>query len=165
MFQTHTSKLYGQISIEEIMMQFPVWKNYFQRFLPQDNNAKVLDIGCGNGGFVHFLHETGYASAEGVDVSEEQVELSQRLQIKGITCSDLSAYLADKQEVFDAVFARDVIEHFYKDEVLDIFSVVHRALKPGEGYLSFRFQMVKVLWLAGFDMVISAMNCALLKVA
>ena len=73
---THTAKLYGYTTIGDIEKQFPAWRRYFQRFLPNDNSARILDIGCGCGGFVHFLHKAGYALAEGVDVSKEQVELS-----------------------------------------------------------------------------------------
>lgn len=128
---THTSNLYGHASIEDIIKQFPVWGKYFQRFFPKSKNANILDIGCGDGGFVHFLHESGYARAEGVDVSQEQVKLSRHLNIRGITHSSIFGYLEGKQDVYDVIFARDVIEHFNKEEVLDIFSCVHRALKPG----------------------------------
>lgn len=51
----HTKKLYGEISIEKIQKQFKFWKYYFSEFLPADKNVKILDAGCGNGGFVYWL--------------------------------------------------------------------------------------------------------------
>jgi len=127
---THTSRLYSQEILPQIEAQFSTWRQYFYRFLPEDKNARLLDIGCGNGGFVYFLQQLGYAMTEGVELSEEQVEASRKLAIQQIVCADLTVYLSDKHEVFDAIFARDVIEHFNKDEVLAIFSAVLKALKP-----------------------------------
>lgn len=128
---SHTSNLYGSMTIERIGAQFPTWRSYFQRFLPVSRDVRILDIGCGNGAFVHFLHESGYQRAEGFDVSPEQVEESRRLGIPGITCADSAAFLSDKHGAYDIVFARDVIEHLHKDEVMAIFAGVHQALKPG----------------------------------
>ena len=54
-----------------------------------------------------------------------------QLDIHQIVCADLSVYLADKHATFDIIFARDVIEHFKKDEVLEIFCASYQALKPG----------------------------------
>ena len=128
---THTSILYGHATLGKILAQFPTWNNYFRKFLPANHDAKILDIGCGSGGFVYFLHQAGYHGAEGVDFSPEQVELARQLKIRGITCSDLTAFLTDKRDAYDVVFARDVIEHFEKDEVMAILAAVHQALKPG----------------------------------
>jgi len=54
---THTLPLYGEVGLIEIKKQFPAWQKYFGRFLPQDKNAKIIDLGCGNGGFVYWLQQ------------------------------------------------------------------------------------------------------------
>jgi cyclopropane fatty-acyl-phospholipid synthase-like methyltransferase len=128
---THTSKMYGEATLDGVRAQYPAWESYFGRFLPRRNDAKLLDIGCGNGGFVHFLHERGCARAEGVDVSPEQVALASKLGIRNISCADIAAFLSGRREEFDVIFARDVIEHFAKEEVLGVFDAIRQALVPG----------------------------------
>lgn len=107
------------------------WRYYFRRFLPAGTSARILDLGCGDGVFVAFLRHSGYQHVEGVDISAEQVALSRKLGVPGITCGDFFEYLKDREGAYDLVFARDVIEHLTKDEVLDAFDAVHRALREG----------------------------------
>ena len=76
---THTSHLYGETTINGIERQFPAWKWYYGKFLIKDKSAKILDAGCGNGGFLYFLRSLGYENTAGIDISREQVEVSKRL--------------------------------------------------------------------------------------
>jgi 2-polyprenyl-3-methyl-5-hydroxy-6-metoxy-1,4-benzoquinol methylase len=126
---THTAHLYGEVTVEEIRKQFPVWKNYYGRFLPKDTAAKILEIGCGNGGFVWWLQEIGYKNTLGIDISQEQIETAKKLGIKNVECADLIGFLEGKQGNYDVVFARDVIEHFNKDEILGILKLTYNSLK------------------------------------
>ena len=124
---TQTSQLYGEANLESIKKQFPIWRNYFGNFLPKDKNAKIIDFGCGNGGFVYWLQQIGYQNAEGIDVSEEQVKLAEKLGVKNIYCAkDINA--ADK---YNVIFMKDVLEHFTKDEILIILEKIYKALKIG----------------------------------
>jgi 2-polyprenyl-3-methyl-5-hydroxy-6-metoxy-1,4-benzoquinol methylase len=128
---SHTSHLYGEATIEGIKKQFPVWERYFGRFLPDNRNARILDIGCGNGGFVYFLQSSGYKNSQGIDISREQVEESQRLGIPNIECVDLSEFLRGKERVYDIIIARDIIEHFKKEEIIAVLTLVFNSLKEG----------------------------------
>ena len=132
---THTIHLYGEASIEGIKRQFPVWKRYYGRFLPENKNAKILDAGCGNGGFIYWLQEMGYVNASGIDISPEQIEVSKRFGVK-VEQGDLVEWLKDNKETmnYDLIFARDVIEHFGKDDISKVAGIFHRALKKG-GFL------------------------------
>jgi 2-polyprenyl-3-methyl-5-hydroxy-6-metoxy-1,4-benzoquinol methylase len=122
---TQTSQLYGEVSLNDIKKQFIVWQNYFGRFLPKDKNIKILDFGCGNGGFVYWLQQVGYQNAEGIDISKEQVKLAEKLGIKNIYCAkDINA--TDK---YNVLFMKDVLEHFTKDEILVLLEKVYKALK------------------------------------
>ncbi|MEK7555437.1 MAG: class I SAM-dependent methyltransferase [Patescibacteria group bacterium] len=122
---TQTSHLYGEVNLDDIKKQFPVWRKYFGRFLPKDKNAKILDFGCGNGGFVYWLQKIGYQNVEGIDASGEQVEVAKKLGIKNIyQLKDIDA--VDK---YDIVFMKDVLEHFNKDEIMALLEKIHKALK------------------------------------
>ncbi len=127
---TQTSQLYGEVNLEDIKNQFPVWQKYFGRFLPEDKNAKILDFGCGNGGFVYWLQQIGYQNTEGIDISEEQVEFAGKLGIRNIYCiKDINS--VDK---YNLIFMKDVLEHFNKEEILVLLEKIYKALKNG-GFL------------------------------
>jgi 2-polyprenyl-3-methyl-5-hydroxy-6-metoxy-1,4-benzoquinol methylase len=121
-----TSQLYGEVSLDLIQKQFPVWQKYFGRFLPEDKNSKILDFGCGNGGLVFWLQQIGYQNTEGIDISAEQIEAGQKLGIKNIRQADIKNSLITE---YDAIFMRDFIEHFNKEEILDVLETVFKSLK------------------------------------
>ena len=56
----HTYHLYGEISLEDIRNQFQAWSAYFGKILPLEREARILDIGCGDGGLVYWLQSAGY---------------------------------------------------------------------------------------------------------
>lgn len=126
---THASHLYGEAAIPGIERQFPVWRRYYGGLLPSDRASSIIDMGCGNGGFVHFLRRAGYENASGIDASPEQVETAKRLGIGGVERAEIMEFLMNKEGVYDAVVARDVVEHFGKGEIIELFSAVRRALK------------------------------------
>lgn len=127
----HTQLLYGQETLAHIEGQFPVWRYYFGQLLPPGKEAAVLDIGCGTGSFVYFLQNMGYTRAQGIDLSKGQIEAGYALGIENIQCADLHTFLADKKETYDCIVARDVLEHFTRQEIFEILFAVRAALRPG----------------------------------
>jgi 2-polyprenyl-3-methyl-5-hydroxy-6-metoxy-1,4-benzoquinol methylase len=128
---SHTCHLYGEATLEGVRKQFPVWKEYYGRFLPSDKTTKILDVGCGNGGFVYWLQEIGYINSSGIDKSSEQIEVAKRLGIKNVEYATIVEYLKDKENLYDVIFARDVIEHFQKVEILEILKLFYNSLRQG----------------------------------
>jgi 2-polyprenyl-3-methyl-5-hydroxy-6-metoxy-1,4-benzoquinol methylase len=128
---THTSHLYGEVSIEGIMRQFPVWRRYYGRFLPENKDAKIIDLGCGNGGLVYYLKSLGYKNSSGIDISPEQVKVAKNLGINDVECADIVSFLQDKNDTYDVIFARDVIEHFKKEEIIELLRLIFNSLKQG----------------------------------
>lgn len=143
---TQTSQLYGEVSLEDIKKQFPAWKKYFGRFLPKDKNAKILDVGCGNGSFVWWLRQIGYQNVEGIDISKEQVESASKLNIKNIFQADLREFLNNKKEVYDVIFARDVLEHFNKEEIIDVLDVIYDSLNKNGQFICQTVNAENLLW-------------------
>ncbi len=125
----HSRNLYGDSSIERIKTNYDLWSHYYGFALPENKSSSILEIGCGLGGFVLYLHDKGYKNVTGVDVSEEQIEIGRKLGIKGLIKADLMEYLKDKQHAFDLIIARDVLEHFTRQEVFEICTLAFGALK------------------------------------
>jgi 2-polyprenyl-3-methyl-5-hydroxy-6-metoxy-1,4-benzoquinol methylase len=142
----HTRQLYGEQSLDDIKKQFPVWQKYFGRFLPLDKNAKILDLGCGNGGFVWWLQKIGYQNTEGVDISEEQVQQAEKLRIENIFHGNFLEFLKNKKEVYEVIFARDVLEHFNKEEILDALGAIFVSLKKGGVFIAQTVNAENLLW-------------------
>jgi len=143
---SHTNRVYGTRAVEDLENQFPVWQSYFGYLLPQDKNSLILDVGAGNGDFVHWLRAKGYEHSEGIDVSEEQVRLAERLGIRGIIRADLFAFLRDKPNRYDVIVARDVFEHFTKDEAIEAAELIYSFLKPAGRLIIQTVNAENLLW-------------------
>ncbi|MEK7465637.1 MAG: class I SAM-dependent methyltransferase [Patescibacteria group bacterium] len=117
--------------MEIIKNQFTAWNNYYSGFLTGNTDANIVDLGCGNGGFVYWLRSLDYKNAVGVDVSSEQIELGKKIGISGIEKDDLSNFLKTRKNFFDLIFIRDVLGHFEKAEVLEIMELIFESLKKG----------------------------------
>ena len=99
-------------------------------WLPIDRSAKCLDLGCGAGHLMCALREAGYSKVRGIDVSPESVSIAQG---KGLDVlqTDLCTFLGGAHQRFDVICAFDVLEHFRKDELLDVLDLIHQSLAPG----------------------------------
>ncbi len=130
-YESRPRPVRSEIRPETVEKQFPVWESRFRRHLPPDLAVPVIDIGCGSGGFVHYLRRAGYSDVRGIDISGEQVSAARSLGIPGVTREDLREHLAANRAVYGAVAARDLIEHFTREEVIDILILVRESLRPG----------------------------------
>lgn len=101
------------------------------RHVPADREARILDLGCGQGELLGLLREGGYRHLTGVDISEEQLVLARRRGVGEIVeQGDLEPWLAERPAAFDVVIAVDVLEHFDKPEVLTLLDAAAAALAP-----------------------------------
>lgn len=131
----HVSQLHGEIDLKKIEKQFPVWDQYYGRHLPSNKNINILEIGCGEGGLLYYLRNRGYKNCLGIEIGREQIDLAQKLGIDRVEQADIKEFLKDKAEEYDVIFARDVLEHFSKEEVFEVIESVFRVLKPGGKFI------------------------------
>ena len=127
---THIVHRKGAVTLEEFRQRAIYFQKKWRSFFPNNKDSKILDIGCGNGGLVWWLQSTGYLQAQGIDIRTEQVAEADRLGVKNIYVADLKHFVADKHNYYDVLILRDVIEHFTKEEILDILALCLDALKP-----------------------------------
>lgn len=143
---THTAYLYSKETTQDVKNQFPAFHAYFGRFLSENKDAKIFDAGCGNGEFLLWLCSLGFKNASGLDISEEQVNEAKALGTKDIQCGDILKFLPAHKDAFDMIFARDVLEHFPKEKVLDFMESVYAALKTGGVFIAQTVNAENLLW-------------------
>lgn len=99
---------------------------------PSDKNARILDLGCGNGTLLYFAREAGYEFICGVDTSSEQIEQARLLGFSEVRQADVFSFLATAAaESYDVITAFDTIEHLTRSELLRLADEVYRTLAPG----------------------------------
>ena len=134
-FYTRYAELKQRTDLAQVRHDLSFTKPYLTRlianFFPADRNCSIVDLGCGSGALLLSLQEAGYHDAIGVETSPDQLEFARQLGVRVIP-GDLVSFLRESSsEAFDVVVAIDVIEHFRKDEVLEIMDQAHRVLRPG----------------------------------
>lgn len=102
----------------------------FAPLLPGDRDARILELGCGRGAFLHWLKSEGRTGAAGVDSDPASVASAKRLGVDAET-GDALERLRREPGAWDAVVAIDALEHFRKDELFPLLDAVKAALKPG----------------------------------
>jgi 2-polyprenyl-3-methyl-5-hydroxy-6-metoxy-1,4-benzoquinol methylase len=78
-----------------------------------DKNARIVEIGCANGGILKALKDKGYSNLTGVDLSAKCVERLSACGIAGVqgSISDANWLLAGQK--FDYVILSHIMEHVY----------------------------------------------------
>ncbi|MBN1944991.1 MAG: class I SAM-dependent methyltransferase [Bradymonadales bacterium] len=109
----------------------------FARRLPPPP-ARILDLGCGLGWTLSELSRLGYEDLCGWDISADCIEEATRRGVPAVLrhvdgLVELEKTGADQ---FDAVLAKDLLEHLEYGQVLPFLEGVFRVLKPGGLFLA-----------------------------
>lgn len=94
-----------------------------------NKEAKVLDIGCGNGNISLALGSLGY-QVTGVDIDQTSVDTARsRCTFSNVKFEVLDANSFAMVDAFDAVVCSEVLEHLHKP--YELSESIYRILKPG----------------------------------
>lgn len=105
------------------------FRSMIRRHFPADRRTPIVDIGCGHGLLLHFLREAGYQNLRGVDTSEEQVALAERLGVPGVECGDAMGFLRTlPDESVGVACLLDVLEHLTRPEAFEMAGEIRRVL-------------------------------------
>lgn len=101
-------------------------------YLPAKNKElEILDLGCGIGSLIACCKNCGYKNLKGIDISDQQVEIAHQLKVKEVEKADIFTYLKDHEASFDVISGMDIIEHFTKDELIDLIILIRNSLRKG----------------------------------
>lgn len=110
------------------------WGPYFRyitrNWLPEDKNASIIDLGCGDGRIIYLLKRMGYSNIEGVDISKSQIKLAHQIDDR-VSEGDILDHLRNTSNKYNLILAFDVIEHLTKEEALEFIRLCLDKL--GEG--------------------------------
>ncbi len=101
-------------------------------YLPGKNKEiEILDLGCGIGSLIASCKKQGYKNLIGIDISDQQVAIAHKLDVKEVEKADIFTYLESKESSFDVISGMDIIEHFTKDELVNLIQLIKKALRKG----------------------------------
>lgn len=104
--------------------------------LPQKENARLLDLGCGTGLELEtYLASHPTAEVTGIDLAEEMLEaFRMKFPDRALTLLQGSYFtIPFGERCYDAAVSVESLHHFTKAEKIPLYRKVLRALKP-EGY-------------------------------
>jgi len=135
-FSTHAQYVTG-ISVKAFELERRAFAKECGRFLPENREARILDVGCGVGHFLYFLERSGYQNYLGIDTSPEQVAFCQENITDKVEMADAFEFLKSKPSSFDVIFSSNFVEHFSIDQLLTFTRLVNFSLKA-EGIVILR---------------------------
>lgn len=110
------------------------FKEWYHDCLPRNRNAKILDIGCGDGKFLFYLKQNDFEFFEGLEISLEQIEEAK----KNVNCpihyeENTETFLKENPSSYEMITMNDVLEHIPKDKILSLLKSILGAIQPN-GY-------------------------------
>jgi len=108
---------------------FEFYEDNYGDILPQKKDMRILDIGFGFGMFMAYAKRNGFSNIWGVEYNKAQVDNAAKMGFRAELISDLSAYLKNNLSGFDLIHASNVVEHFPKYDLIEIFDLFYNALK------------------------------------
>jgi ubiquinone/menaquinone biosynthesis C-methylase UbiE len=100
----------------------------WERYRAPRPRYRVLDVGCGPGGFLEYLSARTAIDPVGVDLYPEALAYGRRRGLRALCVAD-AARLPFRDERFDLVVAQDVVEHVADDVAL--LEGLARVCEPG----------------------------------
>jgi SAM-dependent methyltransferase len=107
------------------------YERNFGQFLPQDRGAAILDIGCGQGDFVRYLHDIGYRCITAIDSDNQAVAALAGLN--GVTARQRAignSLPADLAGPWDLIIAKQMIYYLDRREAAQFVRSLSASLAP-----------------------------------
>ncbi len=107
-----------------------------RKHFPNRTDVSILDAGCGTGGLLMHLRDSGFKQIEGFDFSQDGVAFSKSrgLDITHHDLTKIAQYRPDK--TFDVIVCDDVFTYFSDEVIAEILKGIRAKLKPGGVFIT-----------------------------
>ena len=121
----------------------------FLTFTGAEPTMSVLDIGCGAGVFLQYLHHRGFRDVVAVDYDENMRDALAGIEQAGFAVEIMEAEAFVKrvqgQRRFDRIVLFDILEHMELDKCVSVLTKLHGILNAG-GKILVRVPNVSSPW-------------------
>jgi SAM-dependent methyltransferase len=107
--------------------------DFIDRYVPMNDNHKILDIGCGSGLMLNALEQIG--ETYGMDMSDDAINFSKEIFSGTVKKGMLPDNIPYDEEYFSLVVALDVIEHV-NDDRASLTAIRHHIAEGGQAVIS-----------------------------
>ena len=107
---------------------FDYYDKFLNQYLRLSDDKKILELGCGIGGFLYFLKKSGCENFLGVDISEEQLSICQKYVTTKVVHEDVLSFLKKNDHKYDLIVLLDLIEHLAKDKIIQFIELLYKTL-------------------------------------
>ena len=116
------------VGTEESAWKIEELKVNYSKYFPSDKNARILDIGVGNGEMLHLLKDMGYTNAEGADISQSTINACTARGYKCTLVENTVDFLTQNKNTFAVISMFHVIEHISKEDIIPLIWACREAL-------------------------------------
>ena len=128
----YSNRLWGKNSSKGLLDREKKAMEFMKSLIKMDHQINFLDVGCGNGKFISYLHKKyPYLKFWGIDYSKDEIEKASRTSFN-FKRVNLEKGTPFPDEHFDIIYAAEIIEHMYNPDFL--LSEINRILKK-DGFL------------------------------
>ena len=108
-----------------------------EKYLPQERNASIFELGAGMGLCIFALRKRGFSNLTGIDSDRSQVNAARTrgLPVELVPVPETLDWLRQRRETFDFAYAIDVLEHIPRPHIIEVVRAVCESLKPGATFV------------------------------
>ncbi|MCS7053689.1 MAG: class I SAM-dependent methyltransferase [Ignavibacterium sp.] len=100
-----------------------------------DKSSNILELGCGPGYLINYLSSKGFNKIKGIDISKEQIQIAKAANYDVMEI-DVFEFFKNNNEKYDLIFAFDFLEHFTKDELIELSHIIYENLNDNGIFLA-----------------------------
>jgi len=130
-YDSHLRQCHNQSEMTELKNAAKRWPCFYERYMPLNKEAMILDLGCGLGHWIYIAKKLNYKNVWGVDKIDGNISYIKNNITSNVVKSDIFEFLSHNLEKYDLIHSKDVIEHIPQEKLAEFINSIYQSLKPG----------------------------------